>query len=39
MVRKALTDRTLKSLKPARKGKHYDRWEGDDSAFASRILA
>jgi integrase len=29
MGRKGLTDRLLKSLKPAKPGKHYDRWEQD----------
>ena len=37
MPRKTLTDRTLKSLKPAPQGKHYDRWDAVVPGLGVRV--
>ena len=37
MARKALTDRTLKSLKPAARGKHYDLWDAVVPGLGVRV--
>jgi integrase len=37
MARKTLTDRTLKSLKPAPRGKHYDRWDAVVPGLGVRV--
>lgn len=37
MARKALTDRTLKSLKPAVRGKHYDLWDAVVPGLGVRV--
>ena len=37
MARKTLTDRTLKSLKPAARGKHYDLWDAVVPGLGVRV--
>ncbi|MGO9050276.1 MAG: hypothetical protein ACLP19_17480 [Xanthobacteraceae bacterium] len=37
MARKKLTDRTLKSLKPAPEGKQYDIWDANAPGMGVRV--